>query len=193
MTKFLAIVAAMSLALAGPLGHAAEPEPFCTTGTLAYVDGEINNNAIAFPGPFPESLPITSGVAVLKIASRGKGRSHKLTCALSGIPNSNPDLEHHFDHRLVCDDFEQSEISLNSQLIGAAPLPRKLKRKLCRGTVQSSFQERVLPDTTEARKGVFRGVYEAELFVEGCINTGADEPPDIQINMALEGYVCLER
>lgn len=191
MTNFLAVVAAMSFALTGSLGHAAEPS--CTTGTLAYVDGEINNNAIAFPDPSPGSSPITSGVAVLKIASRGKGSTHKLTCALSGIPNTNPDLGHHFDHRLVCDDFEQSEISLNSQVIGDAPLPRKLERKLCRGAVQGYFQEHSLPDTFEARKGIFRDVYEAELFVQGCVNTGSDTPPDIQINMAVEGYVCLER
>ena len=190
MTKFLTVAATLCFAFTGSIGQAAQPK--CTTGTLAYVDGEINNNAVAFAGP----LPVTLGVAELRIATKGRGRTRKLTCALSGIPNADvgrdDQLDHQFDHRIVCDDFEQSEISLNSRFIGVAPLKPKLETKLCRGDVQSSFQEISTPDSGEATKGVFRGVYEAEIFIQGCINAAPDYPQDMQINMAVDGYVCLE-
>jgi hypothetical protein len=111
---------------------------------------------------------------------------------LSGTPNADTALSHNFDHRIVCDDAEQSELSLNTRLTGAEPLDPKLENTLCRGDVLSYFQEKSEPDSSEASKGLFRGVYEGELLVEGCVNSGSDIVPDIQINMVVEGHVCLE-
>ena len=185
MSKYFAVLATISLAFAGSICQAAEPS--CSTGSLAYMEGEINNNAVAFP---PNQLPVTSGVANLKLVNEQK--TYNLTCALSGIPNEDINLGHDFDHRIVCNDSEQSELSFNTMFIGADVLDPKLERKLCRGTVLSYFQEESVPDSETATKGLFRGVYEGEIFVEGCVNSGSDLPPDIQINMMLDGYVCLE-
>ena len=184
MLKISSVIAVTVLAFTGTICQAADPD--CSTGSLAYLEGEINNNAVTFPG----LLPVTLGVANLKLVTKKK--KYKLTCALSGIPNESMDLDHNFDHRIVCNDSEQSELSLNTTFIGNNVLDLKLERKLCRGTVQSYFQEESFPDASEASKGLFRGVYEGKIFVEGCVNLGSDPAPDIQINMVVDGYVCLE-
>ena len=181
--KISSVIAATVLAFTGPICQAADPD--CSTGSLAYLEGEINNNAISFPGP----LPITLGVADLKLVT--ENNTFNLTCALSGIPNEDTTLPHDFDHRIVCHDSDQSELSFDTTFIGADPLDPKLERKLCRGTVLSYFQEQSFPDASEASKGLFLGVEEGEIFVEGCVNSGSDPTPDIQINMAVDGYVCL--
>lgn len=184
MPKFFTVLGTISLAFTGSICQAAEP--YCSTGSPAYLEGEINNNAVAFPA----GLTVTSGVAELKLSTKTGARN--LTCALSGIPNTDTALSHNFDHRIVCDDVEQSELSFNTRFTGAEPLDPKLKKKLCRGDVLSYFQEKSEPDSSEASKGVFRGVYEGELLVDGCVNSGSDIVPDIHINMVVDGYVCLE-
>ena len=162
----------------------------CPTGfSLAYVEGEINNNAIGFDDPV---FPNTSGIAYLKVATAKDG-AFKLTCALSGNPTGiYPPHGPNFDHRIVCDDYEQSELSFDTSFIGSEPLDPKLETKLCRGVVQSYFQESAIPDSIEPSKGLFQGVSEGEIFVDGCVNVGSDPIPDIHINMKLDGYLCLK-
>lgn len=187
MSKLFQVLAMTSIASVGSVTQA---DPVCPTGTLAYIEGEINNNAVAFPA-VPGGLPITSGVAELKVIPVVKPLG-KFTCTLHGIPNDfmTPGLYHTYDHRIVCSDH--SEISYDTSFIGEEPLDPKLARKLCQGDSVSFFQEASMLDTSEARKGAFSGVYKSEITVKGCVNVGGDTPPDIQINMVLEGYLCLD-
>jgi len=181
-------------------------EPSCTTGKLAYVEGEINNNAVAFvqiSNEPPVVLPVTLGVAELKIFKKHGRKKHgrkKLTCTLLGNPNIPTDDQphtHNYDHLIVCDDQAQSQIALDTSFVGASPLDRKLERKLCRGDVDSYFQEESIPDPTAkhdlvgGNKGIFQGVDEGSILVTGCVNTGSDSDYDVQINMVFDGYVCL--
>jgi hypothetical protein len=73
---------------------------------------------------------------------------------LSGTPNADTTLSHNFDHRFVCDDVEQSELSFNTGLTGTKPLDQKLENKLCRGDVLSYFQDKSEPDANEASKNL---------------------------------------
>lgn len=180
-----------ALALAATPVLASAEAPACTSGQLAYVSGEINNNAIVFNGPLPQTL----GIAHLRVSSkhrnqRGKRNRARLTCALHGVPNT--DQAHDFDHRIVCDDDVQSELSFNTHFTGEEPLKPRLESRLCQGQVLSYFQEYSVPDTTDPAKGLFQGVYEGELTISGCVNAGDDSAPDIQINMVVDGYLCLE-
>ena len=134
MPKFFTVLGTISLALTGSICQAAEP--YCSTGVVAFVEGEINNNAVAFPAG-PAGLPVTSGVAEIKLYTKKRmhhklstrKRTHKLTCALSGTPNADTTLSHSFDHRIVCDDVEQSELSFNTRFTGAEPLDPKLEEQ----------------------------------------------------------------
>lgn len=190
MSKLFQVLAMTSIASVGSVTQA---DPVCPTGTLAYIEGEINNNAVAFVHlGTGEVLPITSGVAELKMLPAVKTLG-KFTCALHGIPNdpTATGLDHEYDHRIVCSDH--SEISYNTSFDEEqSPLDSKLARKLCQGDLVSFFQEATVLDTSEARKGAFSGVYKSEILVKGCVNVGDDNPPDIQINMVLEGYLCIE-
>lgn len=183
MTNSLFAVVPAMLVCVSAIAQASEPT--CSSGRLAYLEGEINNNAVDFPG----ALPVTMGVAALKVSTEDE--SHRLTCALLGTPSLEP--THVYDHRIVCDDSEQSELSFDTSFIGADPLDPRLERKLCRGiSVLSYFQERSLPDYSEPTKGIFRNVSEGEILVNGCVNAGSDPAPDIHINMVVDGYLCLE-
>jgi len=198
VTHFPKLLATTSLVFVASICQAGEPS--CPAGTFPLqVEGVINNNAVGFGnGGVNGPLPLTSGVAQLKVSARRHGGTYKLTCALSGTPN-NASLpgDHVYDHRIVCDDYEQSEMSFNTRFVGDDPLDPKLQRRLCRGQLLSYFEEMSSPDTGEPAKGLFYGVTEeGQVSVVGCVNLGSDDltqfqMPDLQINMQVAGYVCL--
>ncbi|MEF8718702.1 MAG: hypothetical protein V5B44_13605 [Candidatus Accumulibacter necessarius] len=198
VTHFPKLLATTSLVFVASICQAGEPSCNAAGTFPAQVEGVINNNAVGFgDGGFFGPLPLTSGVAQLKVSARRHGGTYKLTCALSGTPNIASSAEDHvYDHRIVCDDYEQSEMSFNTRFVGDDPLDPKLQRRLCRGQLLSFFVEESSPDPGEPTKGLFSGVTEGLISVVGCTNAGSDYPlafpyGDLQINMRVEGYVCL--
>lgn len=195
MSNWFKVALATSLFFVGSIGPAAA-QSLCSAGSrVAFVGGEIDNNAVEFPGP----LPVTLGVADLRLSIKegpqpnAPNRIHKLTCALSGIPHPDP-TSHDFDHRIVCNDTEQSQLSFDTSFTRDAPIDPMLEVKICRGDVNSYFQELAIPDLGQPRKGLFQDVSGGQVFIEGCVSFGADAnnlDPDIQINMVVDGHLCL--
>lgn len=169
---------------------------FCMTtvnasDNCANVTGEINNNAVDVI--YPNSLGFyTTGVANVKVKKPNSAKSEKLTCTLLGEPTGTaPGSGYQYEHLLVCDDAAQSEISFQTYLTGTDVSPDVLD-EYCTSEASSPFVEEAVVNTGRRLKGLFAGVSNGTVRIEGCVNpVGFDQGPVLEINMAVVGgEVC---
>jgi hypothetical protein len=172
------------------------------------IKGEIDNNIVNIQSP--NNLgDYTMGVADLK-AKRGR-KTVKLTCTLLGEPTGDltlPGLKQ-YDHMIVCDDSDQSELSFRTGFVNVGPsnnydagffpipgLPILSDDEIdhfCGSEATVWFIERA--DVNEARrsKGLFEGA-KGGLDVVGCVNIVGyedDGVPIQEVNMDVSGKLCL--
>lgn len=180
------VVLFSSLVISGAFAYA--NEPVCGLGHPVPVSGEITNNLQA-GGAFS-----TLGVVALKLGYR-----KKMKCGLVGEP-AVPEFPGGiaFTHTLSCDDkvlldtpsgalVAHSQLTLDTQ--------GQLAASFCNGIDPSQgvfgpFQERSVPKNimgNSTGRGLFTGVTEGEIFIEGEINCAGS------VDMAFEGYICMIR
>jgi hypothetical protein len=172
----------------------AECDPL--TSTTAVVSGEINNNAVSIVSPNDAVISdptgqtfYTLGVADIKMI---KSNSRiKLNCTLLGEPTGiAPGYGNQYDHMLVCDDEQQSEISFETRFIPGELSDDEID-DFCDNEQSVQFVEEAIVNENRRRKGLFANATGA-VIVKGCVNfVGADPYPVIEINMGVEGDVCL--
>lgn len=193
MKSTLQIIPVLSLAFCISTVKAECPDD----SVSASISGEINNNTVSVVSPNdaviidPASQFYTLGVADIKIKTRGERLN--MNCTLLGEPTGTPPGGgHQYDHMLVCDDALQSEIAFETKFIPGELSSDEIDDFCYDGQILQFVEEATINEHRR-RKGLFAGASGA-LTVKGCVNfVGVDPYPIIEINMGVEGEVCLPK
>lgn len=164
-------------------------EDNCSGGTLVSIGGEIDNNAVVVKHPGMDGQ-YTVGVANLRL-SDGQ-HVVKLNCALFGEP-ADPSVGYQYDHLLVCNDSQQSEIAFKSKIVSQSVtleevLNNSQIENFCRGAA-FGFVERNRIDSTRQGKGLFQDA-SGVIRAVGCLNP-ANNWANIEVNIGVSGDLCL--
>jgi len=170
------------------LGATAYADVMCTNGTPIPVSGKITNN-----GQAPGQGFSTLGVVALQLGEK-PGKVSRMKCGIIGVDAATAEEPFAFTHTLSCDDNVPVDLSYyglgtqvaHSQLTldthgdisfegSCAPLPGS----------QLSFIEYSTPSADNTGRGLFTGVTEGELTIEGTVNCLGS------IDMKFDGYVCM--
>ena len=170
------------------LGSAVYADDLCTTGYAVPVKGTIINN-----GQAPGSSFSTLGVVKLKLGKRPNVLA-RMKCGIIGVDAATEEEPFAFTHTLSCNDNVPVDLSYyglgtqiaHSQLTldthgdifvegSCAPLPGN----------ELSFIEYSTPSADDTGRGLFTGITEGELVIEGTVNCLGS------IDMAFQGYVCM--
>ena len=171
-------------------GTAVYANDLCTTGYAVPVKGTIINN-----GQNAEEAGFsTLGVVKLKLGKRPNVLA-RMKCGIIGVNAATTEEPFAFTHTLSCNDSQPVDLSYfglgtqisHSQLTldthgdlfiesSCAPLPG----------IQGSFIEYSSPSAANTGRGLFTGVTEGDITIEGTINCLGS------IDMAFKGYVCLQ-
>jgi len=161
----------------------------CSEGSVPVpVKGKITNN-----GQAPGAGFSTLGVVAMKVGKKPHVLG-KMKCGIIGVSAATTEEPFAFTHTLSCDDSQPVDLSYfgldtqvaHSQLTldthgdlfiesSCAPLPG----------VQASFIEYSSPSAANTGRGLFTGVTEGDITIEGTINCLGS------IDMDFDGYVCL--
>ena len=171
--------------LLGPVSYA----EFCPEGSFPVpVMGKITNN-----GQAPGAGFTTLGVVDLQLGKRPR-KLARMKCGIIGVDAATAEEPFAFTHTLSCDDRVPVDLSYyglgtqitHSQLTldthgdifpegSCAPLPGN----------QLSFIEHSTPSANDTGRGLFTGVTEGELTIEGTVNCLGS------IDMKFDGYICM--
>jgi len=192
MRTTFSIVLVLSIVFSITMVQAIQAEDTCTVGTNVSVRGEIDNNAVNLE--YPNELgQYTMGIADIKIGD--DKQMVKMNCALLGEPTGeeNPYVGHQYDHMIVCNDGQQSEIAFKTTIVAQdSYLPNVLTsdeiEDFCHnpGAVLG-FEEKAEVNEDRFSKGLFQGA-SGNLRIVGCVNL-VDSV--VEINMGVEGALCL--
>jgi len=161
----------------------------CTPGSVPVpVSGKITNN-----GQVPGAGFSTLGAVALQLGEK-PGKVSRMKCGIIGVDAATAEEPFAFTHTLSCDDNVPVDLSYyglgtqvaHSQLTldthgdisfegSCAPLPGS----------QLSFIEYSTPSADNTGRGLFTGVTEGELTIEGTVNCLGS------IDMKFDGYVCM--
>lgn len=160
----------------------------CATGVPVPVSGKITNN-----GQAPGAGFTTLGVVALQLGERPR-KPASMKCGIIGVDAATAEEPFAFTHTLSCDDSVPVDLSYyglgtqmaHSQLTldtygdifpegSCFPLPGN----------QLSFIEHSTPSADNTGRGLFTGVTEGELTIEGTVNCLGS------IDMKFDGYVCI--
>ena len=164
----------------------------CVSGESVSVKGDIDNNIVNVRNPNGLGL-YTMGVARLGLKSERK--SIKLHCALLGEPTGeqNPTVGHQYDHMIVCDDGQQSEIAFKTRFVAQdSTLTNVLTNEEIEDFCHTpyavvAFKELAEVNGERLTKGVFQGA-SGQLIVAGCVNALGS---GMEVNMSVKGDLCL--
>ncbi|MBQ0719522.1 MAG: hypothetical protein KBT88_06080 [Gammaproteobacteria bacterium] len=169
-------------------GAATFADELCTNGYAVPVKGTIINN-----GQAPDAGFSTLGVVKLRVGKRPHVLA-RMKCGIVGVSAATEAEPFAFTHTLSCNDdnavYLGAELGLqnaHSQLTldthgdltvegSCAPITNG---------IYGSFIEYSSPSPDNTGRGLFTGVTEGELTIEGDINCLGS------IDMSFEGYVCL--
>lgn len=171
------------------IGSAAYAEDQCSSGFPAPVSGNISNNGQA-GGGFS-----TLGVVALKVGEKPNVLA-KMKCGIVGVEAPAEAGTIAFTHTLSCDDKLEVDLGFGPQTVHSQltlNTQGSLAAQFCNGQDPSQgifgpFTERSVPATYYGQstgRGMFTGVTEGEIFIEGDINCLGT------IDMTFKGYVCL--
>lgn len=161
----------------------------CSEGSFPVpVMGKITNNGQAPGGGFT-----TLGVVALQLGKRPRIMA-RMKCGIIGVDAATAEEPFAFTHTLSCDDNVPVDLSYyglgtqiaHSQLTldthgdifpegSCHPLPGN----------QLSFIEYSAPSADNTGRGIFTGVTEGELTIEGTVNCLGS------IDMKFDGYICM--
>ena len=177
---------------------------FCTAAVSASdncidVTGEINNNAVNVVYPneavatFPQFFFYTMGVADVKVTLPDLNKPKKLNCTLLGEPTGAgiiPDAPaYQYEHLLVCNDVDQSEIAFQTYQTAEMPSEDVIE-DTCYSDPSTGlsipFVENAVVNTGRRQKGLFYNV-NGSAKIEGCVNIvdQVNGVPIFEINMAV--------
>ena len=161
----------------------------CSEGSVPVpVSGKITNN-----GQAPGQGFSTLGVVALQLGEKPNVLA-RMKCGIIGVDAATTEEPFAFTHTLSCDDNVPVDLSYyglgtqiaHSQLTldthgdisfegSCAPLPGN----------ELSFIEYSAPSADNTGRGIFTGVTEGDLTIEGTVNCLGS------IDMKFEGYVCM--
>ncbi|OUS15222.1 hypothetical protein A9Q88_11720 [Gammaproteobacteria bacterium 50_400_T64] len=171
------------------LASAVYAEDICTTGSAVRVKGTIINN-----GQNAEIVGVsTLGVVKLKLGKRPNVLA-RMKCGIIGINAATEDEPFAFTHTLSCNDdnviylgpdfgFQNSHSQLTLDTHGDLTINGSCA-PISNG-IQGSFVEYSSPSADNTGRGLFAGVTEGELVIEGDINCLGS------IDMTFKGYICM--
>ena len=164
-------------------------DELCTTGHPVPVRGSIINNAQNIPG-----LDIsTLGIARVKLGKRPNVLA-RMKCGIIGVSAATAEEPFAFTHTLSCNDDNTVYLGPDLGLANAhsqltldthGDLTIEGSCAPVSAGVYGSFVEYSTPSADNTGRGLFTGVTEGQLVIEGDINCLGS------IDMKFKGYLCL--
>jgi len=169
-------------------GAAAYTQAQCTTGYAVPVRGTIINN-----GQGPDAGFSTLGVVKLKVGKRPNVLA-RMKCGIIGVSAATEAEPFAFTHTLSCNDdnavylgpdlgLQNAHSQLTLDTFGDLTVEGSCA-PISNG-IYGSFVEYSTPSADNTGRGLFTGVTEGELIIEGDINCLGS------IDMTFKGYICL--
>ena len=171
------------------LASAVYAEDMCTTGSAVPVKGTIINN-----GQNAEVVGVsTLGVVRLKLGKRPNVLA-RMKCGIIGVGAATEDEPFAFTHTLSCNDdnpvylgsdfgFQNAHSQLTLDTHGDLTV-NGFCSPISDG-IHGSFIEYSSPSADNSGRGIFTGVTEGEIVIEGDINCLGS------IDMTFKGYICM--
>ncbi len=183
--KFAATIVGTSLLFSSAI----YAEDICTTGYAVPVKGTIINN-----GQNAEEVGVsTLGVVKLKLGTRPNVLA-RMKCGIIGVSAATETEPFAFTHTLSCNDdndvylgpdfgFQNAHSQLTLDTHGDLTIAGSCA-PISDG-IYGSFIEYSNPSAANTGRGLFTGVTEGELVIEGDINCLGS------IDMSFQGYICM--